>query len=182
MTRSFVTRARRVLRSQAGFSLLELTMAATLLGVVVIAILAVADTSQKLAPKDQERAHAIRETQTGLHQMTRELRQAHAIVSTSPTAMTVRVLVNGVEQEVTYRCDQPHPTNSAWKRCLRGTRLVVDRVLNNPVFEYTRSRPTGPITFVNAKVEVPAAGDLKDGHAHSIVLDDGFYMRNLNLR
>ena len=182
MTPSLLTRARRVLRSQAGFSLLELTMAATLLAVVVIAILAVADTSQKLAPKDQERAHAIRDTQVGLHQMTRELRQAHAIVATSPQSMTVRVLVNGAEQQVTYNCNSPHPANSAWKRCLRGTKLVVDRVLNNTVFEYTTSRPGGPITFVNAKVEVPAAGDRKDGHPHSIVLDDGFYMRNLNLR
>jgi hypothetical protein len=29
-------------------------------------------------------------------------------------------------------------------------------------------------------VLVPAKGDLKDGHDHSVVLEDGVYMRNLD--
>jgi hypothetical protein len=34
--------------------------------------------------------------------------------------------------------------------------------------------------YVGAKVEVAARGDLKNGYEHRIVLEDGFYMRNLD--
>ncbi len=187
MTPPKFARVRRVLRREAGFTLLEVTITAALLGIVIVAILAVADTGQDLAPKDQQRAHAIRDAQTGLHEMTRELRQARQVRSAGPSSLSVRVLVGGALTDVTYRCDQPHPTAPTYTRCVRSaggaSRMVIDRVLNGgSVFEYTRSSRSGVITYVRAKLEVPAKGDLKDGHPHRVVLDDGFYMRNLNLR
>lgn len=187
MTRSLISRVRRVVRCQSGFTLLELVASSALLGLVITSILAFADVGQKLTPKDQERAHVIREAQTGLHSMTRELRQARQIRSARGDSITVRVLSGGTLVDVTYSCTTPHPTAPGYTRCYRSgdgpSRMVIDRVLNgSSVFEYTRSSRSGVITWVRAKVEVPAKGDLKEGYKHKVVLDDGFYMRNLNLR
>jgi hypothetical protein len=34
--------------------------------------------------------------------------------------------------------------------------------------------------YVTALVEVAAKGDLQNGYDHKVVLDDGFYMRNIS--
>jgi hypothetical protein len=53
--------------------------------------------------------------------------------------------------------------------------VVIDRVLNGAaVFSLT------PPDYVGATVEVAARGGLEDGHDHRIILEDGFYMRNLD--
>ncbi len=183
------TAFRRLAERESGFTLVETLFVAATLAVILIAILNVADTSQKLVPKDQERALVIDEAKTGLHGMTRELRQATAVHLTSPTRMDVDAPFRGASTRISYRCDQPHPTNRRWRRCLRfeggqGGRLVIDRVINGsaPVFRYTTDPQNGRITYVEVKVEVPAAGDRKDGHKHKIVYEDGFYMRNQDLR
>ena len=177
--------AAAALQPQNGFTLIELMVATSLFAMVLVSILAVSDLGWKLAPKDQERTHVIREAQTGLYQMTRELRQGYEVLDAQPWQMQVRVLVAGTPQDITYRCDERHPTNSSWRRCVRSgdgaERVVIDRLLDDRVFEYTRRSPGGPITYVQAKASVPAAGDRGDGHPHNVVLDDGFYMRNQNL-
>ena len=178
----------RRLREQKGFTLIETVLVAATLSVILVAILQISDTTQKLAPKDQERAHVLREAQTGLHRMTRELRQATEVLATGPHLMDVQTPVRGVSTRVTYRCDQSHPTNSSWRRCVRfegsASALVVDRLLNgtNPVFTFETDPDTAQVDYVTAKVEVPAGGDLQDGHKHRVVLDDGFYMRNQDIR
>jgi len=178
------TAFRRLARDQSGFTLVETRFVAATLAVILMAILNVSDTSQKLMPKDQERANVIDEAKTGLHGMTRELRQATAVHATSATTMEVDAPFRGVSTRISYRCDQPHPTNRSWRRCMRvqgsSSRMVIDRVINGdaPVFTYTTDPQNGRITYVDVKVEVPAAGDRKDGHKHKVILDDGFYMRN----
>ena len=63
--------------------------------------------------------------------------------------------------------------------------VVIDRLLNkpgsglSPVFAYT-TNGSGRTTYASAHVEVPARGARTSGYGHRIVLDDGFYMRNLN--
>ena len=173
------------MRQEAGFTLIETMLTAATLSVILIAILSISDTTTKLVPKDQERAAVLREAQVGLHSMTRELRQATEVYATGPYLMDVEVPVRGTSTRVSYRCDVDHPTNPAWKRCVRfegarQTSIPVDRVINGarPVFEFTTDPQNGQITYVNANVEVPAAGDRKDGHKHKVMLDDGFYMRN----
>jgi prepilin-type N-terminal cleavage/methylation domain-containing protein len=184
----FATAVRRLCACQRGFTLIETMLVAATLSIIIVAILSLSDTSQKLVPRDQERAFVIREAQVGLHKMTRELRQASQVISTSPRSM--EVTVRG--QQVRYTCEAPHPTKSAWRRCVRtamsgstpgAQSVVVDRVLNGTgtVFSYTTDEQTGQITYVAVKLEVPASGDLKQGHPHRVALDDGFYMRNRDL-
>jgi prepilin-type N-terminal cleavage/methylation domain-containing protein len=181
------TRA-RLRRQEAGFTLIELMISASILAVVLLAILALLDTSARIAPQDQERAHAIEESQAGLYRMTRELRQAHEVVSGDADTITVRVLPRGATTPitVTWECAAAHPTDSTMRRCTRttgagATEVVIDRVVNGtarPVFVYDAA-PTAA-RYVRASVIVPARGDRKAalGHKHEIVLADGFYMRN----
>jgi hypothetical protein len=161
----------------------------SLLAIVLGAVLTLGETSQRIAPRESERAQVIREAQVGLHRMTRELRHAYdadpdpAVVSLSVTPSTVVADViapSGPRADVSYDCNQPHPTNPDYTRCLRyvngtGGEVIVDRVLNgDAVFTFTSP------DYVRVEIEVAAAGDLKNGYAHPILLEDGFYMRNLN--
>lgn len=183
------TAFRRLARAQSGFTLVETMFVAATLSVILIAILNVSDVAQKTVPKDQERANVISEAKTGLHGMTRELRQATAVYVTSPTTIEVDAPFRGVSTRISYRCDEPHPTNSDWRRCVRvagtNSRMVIDRVLNdddaNPVFTYTTDPQNGQPTYVAVRLDVPAAGDRKDGHKHKVILEDGFYMRNVDV-
>ena len=176
---------------EAGYGLVELLVVASLLVVVLGAILALGETTQRIAPKESERAHVIREAQVGLHRMTRELRHAYQAPPTVPaptvtgSTMEASVLAeNGATRTVRYDCDEAHPTDPAYTRCLRqvlsgGTwsagEVVIDHVLNGTaVFSLT------PPDYVGATVEVAARGGLKDGHDHRVILQDGVYMRNLD--
>jgi hypothetical protein len=176
---------------EAGYSLIELMLVSSLLVVVLGAVLTFGQTTQRLAPRDHERSHVIREGQIGLHRMTRELRKAHVVNARGPYFMDVQLLVNGVDTRVRYQCDVAHPTETPYRRCLRfvngGTtgELVIDRVLNpsdspaDPVFSYTTDIGGVNVTHVEARIELPARGDLQNGHGHRITYSDGFYPRNI---
>jgi type II secretory pathway pseudopilin PulG len=170
---------------EAGYALVELMVVASLLVVVLGAILALGETTQRIAPKETERAHVIREAQVGMHRMTRELRHAYQAPTLTGSTMQAAVLgTNGATRTVRYDCDEAHPTDPAYTRCLRqvfsggswtGGEVVIDRVLNGTaVFSAT------PPDYVSARVEVAARGGLKDGHDHRIILEGGIYMRNLD--
>lgn len=175
---------------QSGFTIIEVLVVATTLSFVLIALLSLSETTQKLAPKDQERAHVLRESQVGLHRMTRELRQAYDMTSWGAYTMDVNVKANGVDKRVVYKCDEPHPTDTAFYRCVRYEILgngsatpketVIDRVAKTTVFTYPTLKNGKPL-YVTAKVEVPSKGDRPDGFKYRDVLDDGFYLRNRDL-
>jgi hypothetical protein len=80
-------------------------------------------------------------------------------------------------------------------------RVVAKRVLNgtsaNPIFAYTippdpppdpddeavdPTDPPPPLqpTFVTVRLELPAKGERSTGYAHSVVLDSGLYLRNID--
>lgn len=153
---------------------------------VLSATLLTLETAQKIAPRDQERGHAVQEAQIGLDAMGRELRQASAINATAPNLVDANVTRQGQTVRVRYDCHS--------SRCVReqlaadgsvaSERLVVERLLNgttsDPVFVFSPA-DTFPPTYVEAKFEVPAKGGLQDGYEHGIVLDDGFQLRNLTL-
>jgi len=163
--------------------------------VLMFAILNLLDTTSAIAPKDQERNHAVREAQVGLHRMVRELRQSYALNQSPQTAsrMNAQVTVGGVDSHVLYDCNLPSPEVSGRYACRRvvapasgavptnavAGHVVIDRLVSPDVFTYSPDA-TAP-KYVEAKVRVPASGGRKSGLAHEITLDDGFFMRNLSL-
>jgi prepilin-type N-terminal cleavage/methylation domain-containing protein len=173
---------------ERGFALVELLVVITLLSVILSAILLFADTAHKVTPKEQERSMAIQQAQTGIYRMTRELRQAHQVNMAQPLVIDVNYASSGVNRQVRYDCDEPHPTVASYSRCVRmeagqPNEVVVDRVLNKTtIFTYS-TNADGAITYVRVAIDVPARGERNvdgDGYDHQIGLYDGFYLRNLD--
>jgi type II secretory pathway pseudopilin PulG len=180
-------------REESGFTLVELLVAAGLMLVVVGAALALLDSSNTIAARDQERTHAIREAQVGVQSMTRELRQAFSIVSSSPYSIEVHVLRGGADHDVTYDCTGTSSAGPPLGQCVRyetggsgqgAASTVVDRLINKPgsgrppVFAYT-TNGAGRTTYGTVHVEVPSKGERAQGYSYRVVFDDGFFMRNL---
>src|SRR4051795_8838014 len=194
-------------REEGGFTLVELLVAAGLMLIVVGAALALLDSSNTIAARDQERTHAIREAQVGVQSMTRELRQAFSIVSSSPYAIEVHVLRGGADHDVTYDCTGTSSAGPPLGQCVRyettgsgqgAASTVVDRLITQPgpaptaaarlrttpgpgrppVFTYS-TNGAGHTTYGTVHVEVPSKGERAQGYSYRVVFDDGFFMRNL---
>ena len=179
---------RKLVRSESGWALIELMVVVSLLGLVMAAVLTLLDTTARVAPRDQERAHAIREAQVGLHRMVRELRQAYGVNATTRNYIDVNVTIGDQGRRVVYDCDFP--------RCVRregavgptvpsgSGEVVIARLLNgtpaDPVFTFSPANRFPP-DHVSARVRVPASGERSEGHRHNVVLDDGFALRNVTL-
>lgn len=160
---------------------------------VMGAILSLLDTTGQQAPRDEERALAIREAESGMHRMTRELRQAYKVLDAQPKSMYVLIArTTPPDKHVKYDCDIVHPANAAYRRCVRweapvGQELpldepgavVIDRGLSEVNFSYAPDalQPT----FVEVEIEVPQSGERGEGYSSSFHLEDGFYMRNANV-
>ena len=119
-------RASRIGAGQAGFSLIELLAAQALFLLVIGAALSMLDTQTKVAPRDRERAFAIREAQVGLAGLVRELRDTQTIVYASSSRFEVELQRNGALRRVGYKCDQPpatddpsNPHDQTYLRCVR---------------------------------------------------------------
>jgi hypothetical protein len=166
---------------------MDVLVTASLLSVILTAILALGDGTWRVASRDQERAHVIRDAQVGLHRMTGELRHAYNVVSWSSTSMQADVLTASGNVRVTYDCADPHPIEQGATRCVRtagGTTDVIVPKVTAATFTYEPNPvpPGSQPRYARVKLEVPAAGDVQDGHAHTIVLDDGLYMRNRDVQ
>ncbi len=150
---------------------------ASLLSVVLGAILVLSDTTAQLAPNDDERALMMQETRTGVETLTKEVRQATAVSSVSSNAITFSI----GSRTITYDCTPAQAGFTGRTRCTRqeaggAPTTAISHVLNQangvPVFTQTGN-------YVSVKVQVAAAGERLEGHKHTITLDDGAYMRNL---
>ena len=177
------------LRSESGVTLAEMLVGMLATTFVLAALFGLLDAAGQAAPRDQERAVAIREGQSGLHRMTRELRQANKVWIAGNTQIHVNI---GDDKHVFYNCDAVHPDNPGQRRCLRweaaiGSDLVltgpgdvvVDRRTPGDVFTYAPNL-VNP-TFVRVHVEVPQSGERAGGYGANLVLDDGFYLRNTDV-
>jgi len=175
---------------ESGFSLIELLIAAALLAGVLGAVFTLLDTSQAVAPQDQERAHAVREAQVGVFTMTRELRTATQLATTDPYRLTARVNRQGVATWVEYYCGGS-AANPDWGQCVRtvqpsGTPTPLVRAFSNkagsgatPVFTYS-ARPDGVVTHVEVHVDVVVRDQANGRYSYRVPLTDGAYLRNLD--
>jgi type II secretory pathway component PulJ len=174
------------LRREDGFTLVELLVAMASMLIVAGGAMTVLVSLQRNAANDVERAHAIREAEQGLLRMTKDLREAYAVVDRSADEITVDARIQGVNNRIRYNCAAPHPTLANVYQCVReatagGTTrraVVVERVLKSaaePVFRYR------PPTYVRVRIAVPARGERTQGYGHQVVLDDGIYMRNCDV-
>ncbi len=180
------------LRTEHGFTLIE-ALVVSMLGLVVLgATLAPVVSSQRAevraaASQDQLQAATSQEAS-----MLHEIRQAYGILSTTPNSVDFLVATGGVRQQVEYACDVAQPA-TAYRECVRlhgavGAVLpaastgapVITNLLNgtptDPVFGFN---PNGyNPTYVTLHLELPASGGSSYGLSHSIVLDDGAFLRN----
>lgn len=204
--------AARARSDEAGFTLIELLVATLIFMFVLAGSLSVFETTIAIAPRDQERAHAVREAQVGLGGMVRELRGAYDIVELTPNVMDVLVASGGTNKHVRYECGAAD-SDAAYRTCTRAegalgdpppalgtSKKVLGRLLNatsaNPVFSYVMPPPDPPNpeddpleppdpkwpTYIKARVEVPSKGEKTKGYEHKVVFDDGFYLRNIDVR
>jgi prepilin-type N-terminal cleavage/methylation domain-containing protein len=172
-------RARAKLASnEAGWTLIELLVAMSIFTFVLGAALSLFETSVKSAPREQERAAAIREAQTGLSAMTQEAHNAYDIVALTPNVLDVLVTRQGVKQHVRYECGvTDNDVTPALNKCVRsrgdvpsnaddplpalGTpKTVIGRMLNgtsaDPVFSYT-TPPQNPLDPEDDPADYPDA-------------------------
>lgn len=191
MARSLLIRLLHGIRDHRGFTLVEQLVVSAGLVVILGAIMGLGDLAAKSAPTDRERMHAVREAQVELDKMVRELRKAHAITIESFKA-TAQLLDGGVAVTVVYDCSAA-PVNGL-RKCVRsqtgGTsppaQTVLPRVANatsRPVFT-AQQRPDSSnvnwTTYVRVLLEVPSKGERTTGGKARTVLDDGFYLRNVD--
>jgi type II secretory pathway pseudopilin PulG len=80
-----VTTPRRRLRAEAGFTLVEMLLTASLLVILLLAVAAISDQSQSVSTRDRARMTSLAAAQAGLSRMTYELRQACYIVPPGAT-------------------------------------------------------------------------------------------------
>ena len=188
MARSLLT---RLLREEDGFTLTEQLVVAAGMSVILAAILGLSDVAVKQSPQDRERTHAVREAQVGLDRMTRELRTAHAITISDFKAVA-SIYRSGAAITVTYDCTISGGVGL--RKCVRSqtgggsspSLTVVDRVANadsRPLFTATTRADSCGVQwprYVRVLLEVPTKGELKAGSSKRVVLDDGFYLRNVD--
>jgi len=156
---------------------------------VLLALLGLLDATVATAPRDEERANAIREGQVGVHVMTRELRQANKVWTPGKTQIYVNI---GDDKHVLYDCGIVNPDDPNQRQCRRweaaiGSELpldsegevVVERRVPGDVFTYTPNL-INP-TYVKVHIQVPQAGERTDGYNANVGFDDGFYLRNTDV-
>lgn len=162
-------RRRERLRGEAGFTLVELLVAAAILAVVLTAVLALLDNSNQVAANDQERNVTLNEETNALHRMTLELRQAYQVLyptsgtSTNKFDVLVRLMRGGVPTElrVIYDCSNT-VLSTGMQQCVRyegpasntsnpgtppatdSSQVVVPRLLNGTATNYVFTGLTNP--------------------------------------
>lgn len=190
-------------RADAGFTLIEVLVAAALSLIVFSATLAALGVSQNMQSRDSEWALVIQEGRAGLARMVREIRQAYSIRSATESSLDFYATIGGKDLEIYYGCDVTQP-GTGYYECVRlqteaGSPLpalstgapIIRDVLNgtaadekDPIFREYSPNAIAP-DLVTVKLALPASGTLNlgsaKGYSHQIVLTDNAYIRNMNL-
>jgi Tfp pilus assembly protein PilE len=184
-------RARVNPRGQAGFTVVEVLVAATIsIGVLGSTLTPLAAT-QHAEISSASWSDQLQLAQAQESWMLREIRQAYAVLATTPNSIDFDVSIAGVQEQVYYQCDVAQPGTS-YHECVRlqaavgaplpalstGTVIVTD-VSNGstPVFGFS---PDGyNPTYVSVHLEFPASNGSHYGLRHAIVVNDGAFLRNM---
>lgn len=185
------------LLDDAGFTLVELLVAAVAVITVLSATLVALASTQQVQARDAEWALAFQDDRAGLARMVRDIRQATEIVEPSTGAASSYIVfwatIGGKKWKVKYVCDVAQ-SGTSYTECVRlaaeegsslpstGPRIAADLTNGGSVFSYSpTTRTEAKLTTV--KLEVPAKGTLKQagssGYTHKVVLEDAAFMRNL---
>jgi hypothetical protein len=164
-----------------------------ILALVIGVSLSMLDSGSKDAPREEDRADAVKTAQVQLDRMTRELRQAVRVNASSYNYVDFNVLSGGQTVRVMYDC-RATGADPRYRGCTRSQgaqggalgspMVVVERLLNGTDDQAGRvfdaDDPLQP-RFVEVRIVVPASAGHAGGYKQQIVLDDGVYLRNLNL-
>jgi prepilin-type N-terminal cleavage/methylation domain-containing protein len=182
------------LQSERGFTLIELLVAMTLAAVIFTALGVALVSSQSVQARDTEWALTLQQGRSGLARMTREIRQATKVEEAKANLITFLATLNGKNWKIKYECSAAQ-SGTSYDECVRyaaeaGKSLPskggsVLRDVSNGSSVFTYSPNTTSPTVVSLKLELPAAGTLKQvsskGYKNTIVLEDSAFMRNLDL-
>jgi type II secretory pathway pseudopilin PulG len=165
-------------REESGFQLIELVLAAALLAVALGAVLALLDVTAQEAPRHTERGQAIREAETGLERMTREIRQASTVTINSSRSVDLRTWVRvgggtAIERTVRFDCstDKCLRSEGPVGGGLTGGEVLVSGVSNSDIFTPTPS--SGTPTYLAVKLALNVERNDKPYYVY-----DGAEMRN----
>lgn len=141
------TQSRRALCDEAGFTLIEMLVAAVLTIVIASAALVLYDTASDTEKKNVAYGLEINSTQGALATLLHDLRGAVAINSVGPGVLSFQMIANGTTYNVQYDCSAQDSLGSPYTRCARtqavapalpsaagstaGT-LDIQHVYNNP--------------------------------------------------
>ena len=129
-------RARR--KDQAGFSLIELVVVISLLGLVLAVVLSAMESAQRSEHYARGRVTSLDALQNSLDRMSKDLRQAISVDPTSTASMIdVQTYIDGVQHRVVYSIDG----TGNLTRALDGGAAVVYQpgVLDPNIFSYLPS-------------------------------------------
>jgi Tfp pilus assembly protein PilW len=179
------------LAGEAGFTVIELLVAATLMVLVLLPTFMVLEQSTRHAHRDTARATTIDEAQTGLNRLVRELRHTTLVHSSTAQVLEVTVTRRGVDSRVRFDCTVTEPGRAPLRRCTRtvvsgpgagSTEPLIQGIeasASTVVFTYT---PAAGIPKKHVAIEVAlAVDDAKSfGHRGRAVLADGTGLRNVD--
>ena len=182
-------RSRDMLRESAGFTLVEMLVAAALSMIVIGGAVMVFTAGLHSQPRITTKSDAIQQGRVTMERLVRELRQGSGIVpGTTPSAFSLSFVTyvdnacdggsasSAMECSVTYTCGSPagtctrqvaQPDGSSPGPAVR----VVSGLSNTDVFSYSPDA-IAP-TYVGVKLAFPSS----DG-ANAITLSDGAAFRN----
>jgi prepilin-type N-terminal cleavage/methylation domain-containing protein len=191
-------RIERLRTEQRGFTLVEMLIVVALLSLVVAAAVSQLVTAYRIVPQDIEWATQVRETQTGLYRMTRELRQAQpgtVVISvagpSSGNAIRADVVLKNTTYHLLFECDTGNQCRrkattgaTAPTAGPTGGKIIIKNLQNTTLSPTVPVFTTGsPAKFYQVQVKVKSVGAKTKGSAtnrfHTVTLTDGFYGRNL---
>jgi hypothetical protein len=182
---------RERLAGEAGFTVIELLVAATLMVLVLLPTFMVLDQSSRHAHRDTARGVTIGEAQSGLDRMVRELRHTTLVHTAGTQVLEVTVTRRGVDSRVRFDCTVAEPGRSPLRRCTRtvvsgpgaGSTEALIQGIEAPgstvVFTYTPAATT-PKRHVAVQVAAAVDDGKSFGHRGRTVLADGTGLRNVD--